>query len=124
VSQKLPSPKIITIATAEAFEDVVRNSQLSVDEDGWRWREELSNGGPPLLDDFVKHWTNSLGEQSGAEQVLQALPHLVEENPVQTEVALKGVVFVKDLKTFKESLKESDVAGPLVDWGDSPTVKF
>jgi insulysin len=36
VSQKLPSPKIITIAAAEAFEDVVRNSQLSVDEDGWR----------------------------------------------------------------------------------------
>jgi hypothetical protein len=55
---------------------------------------------------------------------LQALQQLVEANPAQTEVALKGVVFVKDLKMLKESLKESDVAGPLVDWGDSPTVKL
>ena len=122
VSQK-PPPKI-SIAAAEAFEEMVRNSQLSVNDDGWRWREKLSNGSPPLLDEFVKHWKSSLGEQSGAEQMLQAVPQLVEANPMQAEVAPKGVVFIKDLKTFKESLKESDVAGPLVDWGDFPSAEF
>ena len=123
VSQK-PPPPTVSPAAVEAFEEIVKKQQLLVDEDGWKWRDELSTNGLPSLEEFVKHWTSVLGDQSGAQEVLQAIPQLVEANPVPTIVPPKGVAYIKDLKAFRASLEVSEISGPLVEWSDLPTAKF
>jgi len=123
-SQK-PAPKKISVAAAEAFEELVRNSNVVVGEEGWGWREDLCGNDQPLVDEFKKHWQGVLGDQIGVQELLQAIPALVEGNPFETEASSKeGVTCIEDVKAFKASLEVSEEATPLVEWGDLPVAKF
>jgi insulysin len=109
----------------EAFEELVRNSKLVVDEGAWGWKGELSGNGTPLLLEFAKHWKDALGDQVGAQELLQAIPTLVDANPLDVQAISKdGVTYISDVKGFKASLKISEEARPLVEWGDLPVARF
>jgi insulysin len=57
--------------------------------------------------------------------LLQAIPTLVDANPLDVQATPKdGVTYISDVKGFKASLKISESGRPLVEWGDLPVARF
>jgi insulysin len=108
-SQK-PRPPKMSAAAVEAFEQLLGRPELN-----GSWKEELEGGGTPLATEFAKYWK----DQAIEPEVLAAIPHLVMKYPIEREVVPKeGVKHIEDVKAFKQSLKVSEEAKPLVEWGD------
>jgi insulysin len=59
--------------------------------------------------------------------LLQAIPTLVDANPLDVDVQATpkdGVIYTSDVKGFKASSKISEAGRPLVEWGDLPVARF
>lgn len=123
LSQK-PRPKKISAPAAREFEGLVHAAQIEVDE--VKWKESLGDDGIPLLSDFVNYWKPILSTEDGS-RLLKALPELAERYPVPgegKEPARSDIIYVQDLKVFKEELRVSVDPGPMVQWGDLPVSRL
>jgi len=124
VSQK-SRPKKVSAAASNAFEALVREAQLDVNETAWK--EVLGQDGLPLVTEFTNYWKQILTSKNGVDHLLDAIPGLVEKHPVDGEgkdTPRPGVTYISDLKEFRASLKRSVDPGPMVQWGDLPISRF
>ncbi|GLB34808.1 putative peptidase M16 family protein [Lyophyllum shimeji] len=124
ISQK-PLPKRVSAAASQAFEKLLRQAQVDVEEN--TRKESLGSDGTPLATDFANYWKQVLASKDNAGKLIDAIPELVEKYPVAGEgkdPARPGVSYVKDLKQFKAGLTPSIDPGPMVHWGDLPVSRF
>ncbi|TFK42449.1 Metalloenzyme, LuxS/M16 peptidase-like protein [Crucibulum laeve] len=122
ISRK-PRAKKVSTAASRAFEALVRQAAVDIDETAWK--DTL--GELPTLPDFYKHWKEVLNAKDGGENILAALPGLVDKYPVEGEgedVKRPDVTYIQDMKAFKATLKISIDPGPMIQWGDLPTPRF
>lgn len=125
-SQK-PAPKHVSEAAAGSFAAMISDAGLPGSDA--QWREEVMEHGAPTAQDFVKYWTNIVGQgdQEKVKGVFEQLPKLLERYPAEgdNEGRLRDeVVKIEDVKEFRKTLRPSDTPKPLVDWGDLPVSKF
>lgn len=123
-SQK-PRPKKVSAAASAAFQILVREAQVAVDE--LAWKESLGGDGTPLATDFANYWKQAFASKKNAEHLLETIPGLVEKYPVDGEgqdQARSDITYVTDLKEFKAGLESSVDPGPMVQWGDLPVSRF
>ncbi|KAF5380968.1 hypothetical protein D9615_004092 [Tricholomella constricta] len=124
VSQK-PRPKKVSAAASQAFETLLREAKVEVDETAWK--ESLGGDGTPLATDFANYWKQVFASKENAVKLLDAIPELVEKHPVEGEGKDRvhaDISYIKDLKEFKASLTPSMDPGPMVQWGDLPVSRF
>ena len=122
---KKPKPQPISLAAAEAFENVVRGADLGVDASAWR--DAVGGEDTISLHDFGKHWVGVLGQKEGGKALLAKIPELMKAHPAEVpseERKLDQVKFIDDLKAFKSTLQVAPNPGPMVQWGDLPTANL
>lgn len=123
-SQK-PRPKRVSPTAADAFESLVRDAALEVDETAWR--ETLGEDAPPTVSDFQGYWSKVFEGKAGGEDLLKALPALVNKYPVEGEEEDSvgpDVRLIEDPKAFRGTLQVAADPGPIVQWGDLPPSKL
>ncbi|KAL4067799.1 Metalloenzyme, LuxS/M16 peptidase-like protein [Scleroderma citrinum] len=125
-SQKPRIPRVSAKAM-EAFEVSIKEANIGIDVASIK---EVFDEANPVATDFAKHWTNVLTQNvSGdiARGLLENLPALMEQHPVQDENAssrLADATYIEDFKSFKAILEVSRPPQPLVHWNDLPTSKL
>ncbi|KAG5637127.1 hypothetical protein H0H81_005656 [Sphagnurus paluster] len=123
ISQK-PRPKKVSTAASLAFEKLLRAAEVDIDDAAWK--ESLGDG-TPLAADFTNYWKQVLTSKDNAAKLLDVIPQIVEQYPVDGEGKDRirdDVSYIKDLKEFKAGLTPSVDPGPMVQWGDLPVSRF
>jgi insulysin len=126
-SQK-PRPQKVSQEAMVAFEEKVTGAALGFE--ATTWRENFSEGSPTVTE-FVKFWDDALTEGGVKPEIeqdlLAVIPRLLEEYPTEEEgdhTPIEGATYIEDIKHFKASLKLTEPARPLVEWGDLPVPKL
>ncbi|KIY50747.1 hypothetical protein FISHEDRAFT_37782 [Fistulina hepatica ATCC 64428] len=106
----------VSPAAAAAFEDLVRRADIYP---ATSWRDVLRDERPSAIN-FGKFWMDVLGDKPEGKKLLQALPAILAQNPVEGEgddPKRPGVTYIDDVKAFKQSLQVWPHPKP-VEWGD------
>ncbi|KAF7363794.1 Insulin-degrading enzyme [Mycena sanguinolenta] len=124
-SQKPRQPRVSS-AAAEAFAVLVREKAIpGVTEAAWN--DAPKGEDHPQLPEFVKYWTDILGDKVGGRELLTMIPELVTRYPVPGEgedIPRPGVTYITDIEAFRRGLVASADPGPMVQWNDLPISKF
>jgi insulysin len=132
-AQKVPPAKA-SAAALDAFNVVLREANLRLDDAHSGWRAEVGADGDnePLANAVTEHWRARLATLQDVpaetkDALLSALARLVQEHP--SESAYEGtlpqsVTVIEEPKAFKASLRVAAEPRPLVDWADIPVPRL
>lgn len=123
VSQK-PRVKKVSEAASQAFEERLRSAGVNTSEINWK---QAFQDGLPTLAEFSQFWKDALTGREGDVKLLEEIPQLVAEHPVEGEdvnPTLPNATYIEDALAFRQGLNASVDPGPMVQWGDLPTPKF
>lgn len=116
-----PRPPRVSLAAAEAFVSLVRKANIEVDEAGWR---AAFGQEPPPVQAFGEYWLKMIGDRQEKDELLKAVPGLLQQYPAEQESPRSGVEYIQDAKAFRDKLQVSKDPGPMVQWGDLPVARF
>lgn len=125
-----PRPKRISEAALTSFIEGLEKKGVTVDQS--KWREELFSNGEPALTQAAAYWQGVLSNESSITQdevktILQALPKFADEAPALSDYEGKlreGVSVVEDPKSYRSTLRLTDMPKPVVEWNDLPNSKL
>lgn len=125
-----PRPKRISEAALTAFAESLEKKGVTADQS--KWKEELFSSGEPALTQAAAYWQGVLSNESSitqdeAKTILQTLPKFADEAPASSDYEGKlreGVSVVEDPKSYRSTLRLTDMPKPVVEWNDLPNSKL
>jgi len=123
VQSQKQRPKHVSRTAADAFAQVVQDSDTQIDDADWS--ASLFTDGEPTQSQFSTFWKNALAQAPAetSDKLFAALPHLLEHFPAEKDAQgslAADVVHIKDILAFRKSLRASEYPQPLVAWNDLP----
>lgn len=119
-------PKRVSVAAAEVFESLLRDSGIVDEVAVGAWREKISDE-TPTMEEFQKYWTEVFAGKEGAQGILASIKKIVQTYPVAGEgpdLKRSDATYIGDMKEFRAGLEVSAKLGPIVEWADLPVSKF